>query len=109
VPKPSKRVKESRQESQIPKLSLGERETVIVKTGEDRAWTVYSCEPAMVRKLRKLALAYGVPVRELNFGGVEADLPAKAVALRPPSHRPAMTEEQRKVAAERMRGLRRKP
>jgi hypothetical protein len=90
------------QESRIPKLSLAERETVIVKTSADAVWCVYSCEKRMVEKIRKLAAAYHVPVREQNFGGVEADLPIRAVALRGPSRRPPMTDEQRAEAGKRL-------
>lgn len=96
------RVGAQRQESHSVKLSLEERETVIGKTSADAVWCVYSCEKRMVEKIRKLAAAYHVPVREQNFGGVEADLPLRAVALRGPSRRPPMTEEQKAEARARL-------
>ena len=97
---------ETAQESRIPRLSLEERETVIVKTAADDKWTVYSCVPSIARKIARIAKSCGANVRHIGFGGIEAELPEECVLLRGKHRKRVMTDEQRAAGAARLAAIR---
>ncbi len=65
-------------------LTRAEQEVVAVWDAEGRAWWVAATYPPMVRKLRRLAAAYGLPVEEQGPGIRVTGLPTTAVSLRAP-------------------------
>jgi hypothetical protein len=62
-------------------LCAEDRETVINKTDADKEWGIYSCNAAMVRRLRRIASKMGVSVTEKGWGGIEVSLPVSCVRI----------------------------
>jgi hypothetical protein len=91
------------QESHSRRLAPDERETVIVKTMAEDRWTVYSCVPSVARKITRIAKSCGAEIRDLGFGGVEADLPEECILIRGVRRKRKLTDEQRAAAGKRLR------
>jgi hypothetical protein len=82
-----------------------EQETSILCDGNPNApWSVYSCVPKHVRKLKELAKQWGVEYTEGKDGSITVNLPMKAVAFRKPSTR-KVSDEQKAAAAERFKKM----
>ena len=56
-------------------ITRAERETVIRRSEDDKFWDCYSCVPADVRRLRKIAESWGVEVTEMPYDGVRVLIP----------------------------------
>lgn len=89
-------------ESHSGRLAPDERETVIVKTLADDCWTVYSCVPSVARKITRIAKSCGAEVRDMGFGGVEADLPEECILIRGVHRKRVLSDEHKAAAVARL-------
>lgn len=84
------------------RLSREERETIIVMNEAENTMEITTWSQPMVRKVRTIAASHGAEVEEINYEGVRATLPKKALTLRKPVRQ---SEEQKRASAERLRSL----
>lgn len=85
------------------KLSLEEQETIIRWDRKENDAIVYTCDPSIKRKLKKMAEAYPEKcylIKE-DQHSVEIKCPIKQISIREPRKRKALTEEQRSALSER--------
>lgn len=83
-------------------LSRNEQETIITRSADEMSWTVYTCDPVMIRRMERLVEKHGVSRREVDEFGREYQLPRTAVKL---SIRVGPTDAQRAVMGERLRAI----
>jgi hypothetical protein len=84
------------------KLTRAEQETIITRTADQSEWIVYSCDPAMKRRLAKLAETLGISPAIRDRDSVEYLLPLSCISLRAPLQ---VSEEQRAKQVEHGRRL----
>ncbi len=66
------------------RLSRAEQETIITRAADEKEWHVYSCDPAVKRRLVKLTTALGISLSIVDEWGVEARLPISCVRFMTP-------------------------
>lgn len=90
-------------ESPVYKLSTIERETIIIYNEAEPMATVFTCNKALTKKLKQMALEREdtTLIKEDIYGG-EFVLPKRFVAINKPR---VMTDEQMKDAVERGKRL----
>ena len=91
--------------SKITPLSLYERETIIMYNDQERTANVFSASPRVIKKLDELVKEYPDTykvIKETNDSKTY-ECPKKMVFFRKPV---VLTEEQRRVAAERLKEFR---
>ena len=66
------------------KLSREEQETVITRCADENEWLVYTCDPAVRRRLEKFTSAHGFSLTIVDQYGVEARLPVSCVRFMSP-------------------------
>jgi hypothetical protein len=81
-------------------LSQQEQELVISKCADEKQWCCTSSDPMYTRRLRKLAAALNIPVKELNEHTIRVYLPVKCLTLRTPL---VLSDEQRALRADALR------
>jgi len=84
------------------KLSLYEQETVINYNREDKNATVYTRDPAVMRKLDQLVISFPEVYKCIGVTDIDKtyEMPKSAVNYRKPRR---LSEEQRRVAGERLK------
>ena len=84
------------------KLSLYEQETVINYNREDKNATVYTRDPAVMRKLDQLVISFPEVYKCIGETDIDKtyEMPKSFVNYRKPKR---LSEEQREAARERMR------
>ncbi|TVY09881.1 hypothetical protein [Paenibacillus cremeus] len=83
-----------------------ERETVLQCDDESKTWTITSCQPTVITKLKKSNLEpYKVTDDGMHW---YKDIPFSQVSFRSVSKRKPMSDEQRQAAADRLRKAREK-
>lgn len=65
-------------------LSRAEQETIITRSADESEWCVYTCDPAVKRRLLRIAKDYSLSVTELGMGGIEIHLPLSCVRIQYP-------------------------
>jgi hypothetical protein len=66
------------------RLTRAEQETVITRSPDEAEWTVYTCDPAVNRRLAKITSAIGVSPSIVDQYGVEVRLPLSCLRLTTP-------------------------
>jgi hypothetical protein len=86
------------------KLSLYEQETVINYNREDKNATVYTRDPAVMRKLDQLVISFPEVYKCIGETDIDKtyEMPKSAVNYRKPRR---LSAEQREAARERMKRL----
>ena len=86
------------------KLSLYEQETVINYNREDKNATVYTRDPAVMRKLDQLVISFPEVYKCIGETDIDKtyEMPKSAVDYRKPRR---LSAEQREAARERMKRL----
>ena len=84
------------------KFSLYEQETVINYNREDKNATVYTRDPAVMRKLDQLVISFPEVYKCIGETDIDKtyEMPKSAVNYRKPRR---LSEEQRRVAGERLK------
>lgn len=85
------------------KLSLLEQETIFNWNREEEKAAVYTCDPTLKAKLKKLAMEYPETYklhREDKFS-VEYIVPKNLISIRSPRAKKSLTDEQRAALSER--------
>lgn len=78
------------------KLTLAERETILRRAADEREWSLFSEDPAVIRKLDRL----GYQATQETAHGKRYRLPSKAISFRRPNVR------KRELSPERQEALR---
>lgn len=83
------------------KLSLYEQETVINYNREDKNATVYTRDPAVMRKLDQLVISFPEVYKCIGETDIDKtyEMPKSAITYRKPRR---LSEEQRQAARERL-------
>jgi hypothetical protein len=66
------------------RLTRAEQETVITRCADENEWLVYTCDPAVRRRLEKFTSAHGFSLTIVDEWGVEARLPVSCVRFMSP-------------------------
>lgn len=77
-------------------LTLAEQETILRRSADEDHWEVYSCNPSMVKKLRRISIQMGLSPTKVDDYGYRFTLPLNAVSFRAPRK---ATEAQREHLA----------
>lgn len=85
--------------------SREEQETTMVFCNESKKWSVYSTVPKHIRKLAKLTEIIGVDFEDGNPIAIKCELTEKQVSMKAER---IMSEEQKQLAAERLKAAREK-
>ena len=81
-------------------LTREERETIIRTSAADDTWDVYTSDPVMARRLKKLCASLGISLVNVDAWGVRATLPRSCVRLHKPM---AISDEERQRRADALR------
>ncbi len=63
----------------MSQLTRAEQEVVFSKCADEATWCATASDPVYVRRLRKIAAAAGLPVRELDAHTIRGYLPVRCV------------------------------
>lgn len=87
-------------------LSRYEQETVIRASADDKEWDVWTCDPRVMRLLKKRG--YEVKLDHQGKGSVSCRIPLGMITIRSANQAPRrkMTTEERANAGNRLRSLR---
>lgn len=66
------------------KLTLAEQETIITRAADEKEWLVYTCDPAVKKRLLKLTKTLGLSLTIVDEWGVEAKVPMSCVRFMTP-------------------------
>lgn len=66
------------------RLTREEQETIITRTADQSGWVVYTCDPVVKRRLKRIATAIGVSPTIVDRYGVEYLLPLSCVRFTTP-------------------------
>jgi hypothetical protein len=83
-------------------LSRAEQETVITRTADEKEWLVYTCDPAMKRRLVKLTKTLGLSLSIVDEWGVEVRLPVSCVRFQVPQRLSAQEIDRRREQGRRL-------
>jgi len=84
------------------RLTRAEQETVITRSADEREWTVYTCDPAVKRRLAKITRAIGVSPSIVDQYGVEVRLPLSCVKFQSTQRLSAEERERRREQGRRL-------
>ena len=90
-------------------VSRYEQETIINYNAEEKQAEIYTCDPMVIRKLRKLIdrEGSGYVLKSTDNDSITVTVPKKLISFRTPVIS-KMTEEQKQASRERMASIRQK-
>ena len=91
----------------MSELTNAERETIIRRSADEKHWDCYSCVPADVRRLRRLAASWGAAVTEMPYDGIRCVIPVTSAESLGPKKKPReKTETEKRAMRERLKKAR---
>ena len=84
------------------RLTRAEQETVITRCADEKEWLVYTCDPAVKRRLVKLTKTLGLSLTIVDEWGVEVRLPRSCVRFQEPQRLSAQEIERRREHGRRI-------
>lgn len=82
-------------------LTLAERETIIRKADDEDCWSIYTCSPAMAKRVLRMAGRPGVSAEKVDAYGYRFTLPASCIRFVAPRALSDAEKEQRRRALAR--------